>query len=345
DEDVSHHQLSDEAQAAKNHLFKPRDVVRTPLHIFAGFLGSEAGKSYHVTLGQNATYYQKTSETGHIERSFLDAGEDPQRGATIAYYLEDKPEGDVTLTILDGDGNEIETFSSNIPEKKEEREGLYITAEAGLNSFQWPMNYPNGEKLKGDVEKRPSGPLAPPGAYSVKLTVGDWSMTESFALLKDPRVEMSDSDFADQFAFLRKIQDKLSEMVATINEIRSVKDQVAGWSERLKGHDKGNEVTEAADALKEKLEAVEKALIQVEFKSPGDRLNYRTMLYDKLEMLPSVVGSADAPPTAQSYKVYDKLSGQADEQIAAFKAILDEDLAAFNTLLGSLDVSLVMPPV
>ena len=68
-------------------------------------------------------------------------------------------------------------------------------------------------------------------------------------------------------------------------------------------------------------------LVQVEFTSDGDTLNYREKLFEKLSGLPAVVGSADARPTTQSYAVYEKLAGQADEQLSALATLIDEDLA------------------
>ena len=58
--------------------------------------------------------------------------------------------------------------------------------------------------------------------------------------------------------------------------------------------------------------------MQAEFTSDGDTLNYREKLFEKLSGLPPVVSSADARPTTQSYAVYRKLAGQADEQLSAF---------------------------
>ena len=66
--------------------------------------------------------------------------------------------------------------------------------------------------------------------------------------------------------------------------------------------------------------------MQVEFTSDGDTLNYREKLFEKLSNLPPVVASADARPTTQSYAVYQKLAGQADEQLSALKALVDTDL-------------------
>jgi hypothetical protein len=91
-------------------------------------------------------------------------------------------------------------------------------AAAGMNTFQWPMTYPTGEKMVDtEFHTRPNGPLAKPGVYSATLTVGDWSMTQSFELLKDPRISTTDADLAEQFDFLIQIRDKLSEIVIGVN--------------------------------------------------------------------------------------------------------------------------------
>ncbi len=259
------------------------------------------------------------------------------------YFLEEAAVGEASLTIRDDDGKEIETFSSVIPEDKKDREGLlYITATAGMNTFQWPMTYPNGVKMVDtEFHKRPSGPLGKPGTYRATLTVGDWSMTQSFDLIKDPRIVTSDDDLAEQFDFLIQIRDKLSEIVTGVNTIRSLKRQLDDWATRLADNDSAASAISDAEALKEKLEAVEAELVQSEFTSDGDTLNYREKLFEKLSNLPPVVASADARPTTQSYEVYQKLSGQADEQLSALKALIDEDLAQLNDQLGETGVGIV----
>ena len=109
------------------------------------------------------------------------------------YFLEEAAVGEARLTITDADGAEVDTFPSTIPAEKKDRQGLYITAAVGMNTFQWPMTYPSGVKMDGsEFHTRPGGPLAKPGVYHATLTVGDWSMTRSFSLLEDPRVDVSD---------------------------------------------------------------------------------------------------------------------------------------------------------
>ena len=336
------HQMHDDLFAASRHLLKPRDAVRTPPHIAAVWGGTPGGKNYHVTSGQNAAFYVEELETGHVRKRVIDAGDDLERGVRIMYFLDQAAVGEASLAITDGDGKEIETFSSTIPADKKDRHGLYITAAAGMNTFQWPMTHPEGVKMADcEFHKRPGGPLAKPGTYSATLTVGDWSMTQSFSLLKDPRIATSDADFAEQFDLLIEIRDKLSEIVAGVNTIRSLKRQLGDWATRLADNESAAAAITAAEALTKQLEGIENELVQVEFTSAGDTLNYREKLFEKLMELPPVVASADARPTTQSYAVHQKLAGQADEQLSALTALIDGDLAQLNGQLGELGVSII----
>ena len=342
------HQMGDDLLAASRHLLKPRDAVRTPPHIAAAWGGTPGGKNYHVTSGQNATFYVEELETGHVRKRVIDAGEDLERGVRIMYFLDDAAVGSASLTIREGDGSdgdgiEIETFSSTIPAEKKDRDGLlYITAAEGMNSFQWPMTYPKGVKMVDtDFHKRPSGPLAKPGVYQATLKVGNWSMSQSFELLKDPRITTSDADLAEQFDFQIQIRDELSKIVTGVNVIRSLKRRLGDWLERLADNQLAAAAVAAAESLMEQLEVVESELVQVEFTSDGDTLNYREKLFEKLSGLPPVVGSADTRPTTQSYAVYRKLADEADKQLSLLAALIDQDLASVNRHLGQLGVDII----
>lgn len=336
------HQLHDDVRSGEHHLLAPRDTVRTPPHLFAAFWGSPGGKNYHVTIGQNATFYLDEAETGHKTKRVIDAGEDLERGVKISYQLARDAVGDASLTIIGPDGAEIETFSSTIPADKKDRHGLYITARAGMNSFQWPMFHPDGVKMVDtDFHGRPGGPLAMPGTYIARLDVGDWSMEQTFELVKDPRVETSDEDLRAQFELMSAIQSKLSDVATAVNTIRSLKGQLSAWTERLGAHESGAEAITAAAALTDALDAVEGQLVQAEFTAPGDTLNYREMLFEKLGALGPIVSSADAKPTTQSVQVFDKLAGQIDEQLAILDALVGGELATLNGQLSELGVSII----
>jgi hypothetical protein len=99
-------------------------------------------------------------------------------------------------------------------------------------------------------------------------------------------------------------------------------------------------VKTAGESLLAKLTAVEKELVNPEFEE-GDGLNKPEKLNSKLLALPSVVSSADTRPTAQSYAVFEHLSGLVDEQLEQFNDIVEGELSAFNGLMAELTVPAV----
>ncbi|MEM7143404.1 MAG: glycosyl hydrolase, partial [Actinomycetota bacterium] len=303
----------------------------------ADFWGSPGGKNYHVTIGQNTTFYLEEAPTGHQTKRVIDGGTDRTPGVRVSYWLPEAAEGEVTLAIVrDSDGAVVDTYTSDIPDDESARAGrLYLTAAAGMNTFQWPMRHPAGPGVDGSgYHKGTKGPLAMPGGYTATLRVGDAESSQSFELLIDPRVTATPDDFAAQFDLLSAIQAKLDETVAAVNRIGAITSRLDDWSSRLAGSDA--DLASAMAAVREQLGVIDGALIQRELTSDGDSLNYREQLLEKLTGLPPVVGSSDAAPTRQSHQVFEKLAGQIDEQLAALDALTAGDLAALNDRLADL---------
>jgi len=137
----------------------------------------------------------------------------------------------------------------------------------------------------------------------------------------------------EQFAFLIKIRDKISEVNRAINEIRSLKNQIEALSKQVKDNPRSKEITEAGRILVEKLKAVEDVLIQSKSKSNQDPLNYPIMLDNKLAALAAVVASADSRPTDGSYQVFKELSEKADAELAKLRSLIEADLSALNKMV------------
>ncbi len=339
------HQLYDGAPAGGSHLFQPRDTVRTPPHLFAGFWGGMNGKNYHVTLGQSATFYVEEAETGHKTKRVIDAGADVPEGVVVSYYLDEAPENGADLTFTDAAGNVVSTHSSIIPVDKEDRVGLYITAEAGMNSFQWPMRHTDGPKIPDtDYQGAAKGPLALPGVYTATLTADDWSMSQTFELVTDPRIDVSQDDLVAQHTLLTDIQGTLTEVANGVMLCRSIRDQLSGWGSRVLGNPAVQDqvpILNQIVAVTKTFEEIETQLIQPELKSPGDSLNYREQIYEILSDLVPVVSSADSAPTKQSYDVYTKLKAQAADLLGQLDAAQVGPLAELNTVLAGTGVDIV----
>ncbi|MDI3341710.1 MAG: glycosyl hydrolase, partial [Sphaerobacter sp.] len=294
------------------------------------------------------TFRPEETPEGIKAPRLLDAGQNPPDGVVVFYALKEPPEGEVTLTFLDAEGREIRTFSSKAPERPQngaddEKKEPRVPARAGLNRFVWDLRYPAPERVEGYAtpEATAPGPLAPPGRYQVRLTVGDRSWTEWFEVVKDPRVTATQEDFDAQFALLVQIRDKLSQTHAAVNRIRRIKRQLEEWERRAEGLPAHPEVRQRAQAVTDALTAIEEDLIQVKAKVREDALNYPLKLNAKLGSLMAVVASADARPTRQAVEVFAELARQVDACLARLDETVQRDVEGFGALLREVGVPLV----
>jgi photosystem II stability/assembly factor-like uncharacterized protein len=328
---------------AASHLFALRDPIRfRTARSFA--LDAPGSKNFHRIAGEIATFVTETNADGDPEQILLDAGQNPPDGVQFNYYLKEKPEGEITLEVLDGKGAVLRSFVSKDEDAKEEPpvQGEFrepnVPARQGVNRFVWDMRHKSASDLPHDASMgmmrgAMAGPLAVPGSYQVRLTVGDEVHTREFELLPDPRVEASQKDLEEQLALSLKVQTRLSETHDAIKRIRRVRGQIDTWTDRFKEQKGGEEIVEAGKKMKERLEEVEGVLTQVKAKSLQDILNFPTMLNAKIGALLGSIGAADGAPTKQQYEVFEDLANRIDEQLSRLSDILREDTKALNKLI------------
>ena len=340
------HQLTDEIRQQDAHLFKPRDTTR--IKVYEGYGSEMEGGVSYINAGPLTVAYRKVKlSDGTMGKKFLDAGHNPPEGVILSYLLKDVPNDDITLTVSDASGTEIRTFSSAEPEKiegEDEQKEPRLTKDAGMNRFTWNMRLPDAVKIPGDksAEGYLHGPVVTPGNYQVRLTVGGQTQTQSFAILKDPRISATHEDLQKQFALLVKIQDSVSDAHRAILKIRDVRDQVSGWEKRIEATKSTNNeaasLLESAKSLKETLTSIEDTLIQVKAGSP---LQPPSRLNSKMAVLSAFVDNADFAPTKQCYEAFDYLAERVNAQLSKLQEVESGDLAKFNEKLRQVDV----PPV
>jgi len=272
-------------------------------------------------------------------RSVSGVGENAPRGAIIDFYFRAKPDSAVTLEILDARDSVVRRFSTRPAEPQDS-----LPVVAGLNRFNWGLRYPGAHRFKGMIlwGGGTQGPAAVPGTYKARLRTAGWSDTKTFQVKEDPRVRVATADLQKQFDFLIKIRDRVSQANDAVKQIRDIRDQVDGVVTRIKGQPGAADVGKEADSLRAHLSAVEQEIYQVQNKSGEDPLNYPIKLNNRISALAGVVGSADAPPTDQSYQVFDMLSGLLDTQLARLKTIVDTEVPAFNKLVSGQNVPAVI---
>jgi hypothetical protein len=293
-------------------------------------------------MGYAATFTETPTPEGDTVRTFLDAGTNPPNGVIVAYTLR-QPAASVTLRFLDAQGALIRAFSS----QADARHGTtpHVATTAGTHRFVWNMRYADAHAVAGDksTERDLTGPLAPPGAYQVELSVGGDTQQAAFEIRADPRLRATPDELQAQFDLLIHIRDKVSATHDAIHQMDRVSQQAQEWVDKTAGQPSGAAIAEAAQGLLEAVGAIEQELIEKRIQAPHDRLHYPTRLNAKLAALSSVVASADAAPTRQAYEVFDDLSAKIDQQLKRWQHLLESDIANFNQLVRNAEVPAIVP--
>ena len=306
-----------------------------------------------------ATAYRIQAGAGGDRHPSKRTGQNPPAGAVIYYFLKDAPkaETEAKIEILDASGKAIRKYSSaeyntleEPPDPDDKKPETQLKPDAGLNRFVWDLRYDEAHHVPGyylwEYGAGARGPVAAPGHYSVRLTVGDQSQTASFDLKLDSRVQVSQADLEQQLNLLLQTRDELSRVYDAVNQIQDVRSQLSGLKRRLPENASTKTIVTAADDLEKKLVAVREELINLTISANEDSLAYPPQLDAKLAYLAMDAGTADSAPTEAEQKEFEKLKRQSGELIGRWEDLQRRDLAAFQklTVEGSLSTVVVPPP-
>ena len=350
-------------------LYAPRRTWRV-LPGVMDFISATEGKDYSIGLGKPVTFVASRDDSGQSQRRFLDAGESAPAGAIVYYSLPegvaagattdtgaadssvsgDGPAAAVSIAFHDAGGALIREFRPK-PAGYDELSDLdkaldpgpWMPLKAGVNRFVWDLRHPGTMRLRGNKtgEEADRGPLVLPGAYQVRLRVGDRTFAESFEVVNDPRSPANLDELREQLECILEIRDKISAAYAGVQRIRNTSGEIERWCARLTRHGGQDAAVEAGNALREALAAVESVLIL-----PGEHtdtfgLHNRVRLNAALASVVSVMDSADARPTAQARALAEEYMARIDHELGRMDSLLDNDLRSFGDLVSEAD----LPPV
>ena len=213
----------------------------------------------------------------------------------------------------------------------------------GMNRFTWNLRAEDAVGFDGMImwAAGTAGPMIPPGTYSVRITAGDKTESQTFMVKRDPRTDATQADLDEQYEFLRRIQERANEANNAVRTVRNVKGQLDDRKTRAGA--RGVALTRLAQTLETQISAAEEEIYQVRNRAGQDPLNYPIKLNNQIAGLAGVVGSAEAKPTKQSYEVFELLSTQLKVQLDRLRAAFDGPLAAVNAELARLGLPAIRP--
>jgi photosystem II stability/assembly factor-like uncharacterized protein len=270
------------------------------------------------------------------------AAENPPFGARIDYALATAATGPVQLTIRDATGKLVRQYSSaDAPPKHDVATAgtapewfttpSTLTADAGLHRFIWPLRYP-ALPAPGGGDAYADGAWAPPGDYTVALTVGGKTYTQPLTVAPDPRVHLAPDAYARQFAFARDIEGTQARLA--IAQAQAGRLHAAIRSSNGSG---GAALRASLTALDGKIVAL--AGLQEapnpynawSAGSPGTRS--LAFLSQALAKTAQAADDADAEPSPDARSGYAVLVPIVDDALARWQQLLDKDLAGVDAQL------------
>ena len=320
-----------------------------------------AAADAHLFKPQTATRIRWNENTDTPLPPEEPAGKNPPDGAIIDYYLREAASAPVTLEIFDPAGKLARRFSStDKPDvtKAELDKELHVpthwvrmprilSAGAGMHRFVWDMHYPTPKALSYDypisaidhnTPREPRGPIALPGAYTVKLTVAGKSYSEPFVVKMDPRIKTPPAGLAQQFTLAMQLAQGMDKGFDALQEVRKLRSQLKDLHERaVQGA-----LADSIAALDKKAASLEggrsrgfEAMLQSGGETNLSRLN------GELAGVYEVIEGADATPTTQAVAAVAAVQKNLASQLAQWRELKTKDLAALNGELKKANLPVV----
>jgi len=181
---------------------------------------------------------------------------------------------------------------------------------------------------------------APPGVYTVRMTVDGQTQTKQIRILRDPRVRATDKDLQEQYDFSVQVSDRVNVANKAVMRIRDMRSQIDATMASPKAD---AQVKTQGAALNAKLLELEGSIHQYRSKSGEDPLNFPIGLNNRLAALIGVVQSGQMAPSLQARQVFSELSSLLDERLGALKTFESRELTPFNNLLTAKGIPTIVP--
>jgi hypothetical protein len=277
--------------------------------------------------------------------------------AFINYELKDAPKGPVRFEILGADGKVVRSLTS--------------AGHPGINRVVWDMHYdgPHVVELRTVPEQDPhiweeerfkgkdvrgithwgmpveqAGPLAAPGKYTVKMTVGDQSFQQPLEVLIDPHSAGTQQSIEATLKMQLRIREDVTKVADMINRIEWMRKQLEGLRAMYAADPHDAEMLKAVKDTDQKMQDVEYQLVSKDLVASDDKIYssaykvYFNLLWLNGEVgqgAGDVAGSGDYGPTDTSVGLLKQIEDDMNKAEASYKELMATTVPAFNRVLAS----------
>ena len=276
----------------------------------------------------------------------------PPEGVVIYYSLASAPTSPISIDVLDASGNVVRHMSSVAAEPVKEaatppEPNFWIAppsalpTSVGTNRTNWDLRYDAPPAFTHSFEinanpgltpASPEGPLAPPGNFTIRLTVDGKSYTQPVTVKNDPRSPASLAAIRAQHDLLMKIYAGMKESWDGYNQVATMKSAVTA----LTASGQPAAVQNAAKAFQARLDSISgsttggfRGFFRGGPPPPPDFVRVNGTMSRALTAL----DNADMAPTGATLRGYAVDCGELKTLITRWSSLNGSELAAFNATL------------
>ena len=270
--------------------------------------------------------------------------------AEFSFKLASVPKAPVQLEVLDAKG----ALVARLPD---------VTGHVGLNRVAWDLHYPPPRlvALRTTPPENPHiweeprfanedtraithwglaqaevGPIAAPGAYTLRMTVDGQSASKPFEIVLPPNSHGKEGDIQSSVHYQLKLRDDITATSDMTNQIEWMRKQLEDQQKNVAGK----------EALAKSMADIDRKMQDVEYKmiTRADALSddkyfptayhiYMNLIWLNGEMgtgAGDVAGTADFGPTETGIGLVLDLERQLDAVKAEYKTLMERDVPAYN---------------
>jgi photosystem II stability/assembly factor-like uncharacterized protein len=318
-------------------------------------------------LGTQGSYLFKPADALRVRRDInmdtplppeVPHAQNPPEGAILYYYLGAKPTGDIKMEIYDAQNKLVRTLSSTPAPPLDEplppvpdywlRKPVALSANMGTNRINWDLYYDDPPALSHnwgqvmpaiyrDTPYTPQGAFALPGKYTVKLTIGGKTSSQTLTVHEDPRIGESPAAMAEMRAQF-DLEQKNTDGMAMSNRGYQQATELRGQLKALTGRPLPGDVAQAVSALDGKVAPVQ-GLLSAAASGPYGVPAYTgnpgfTGINGAFAGLMVIVDyMSDHAPVDAQVKAFHDYCTDLNNNLALWRTINTTDVPALNELL------------
>ncbi len=300
-----------------------------------------AARTVHLFPLRTATRYNQGDQSWNFGSKQFRGANAPY-GATITYWLRQKPSADSLLKVeIVQNGAVIRTLKKP-------------SVDAGFNRVVWDLrmeapkvlsDMPADSNETGDWRARPVGPQVLPGQYAVRLTVAGETQEQPLTVRIDPSSQVTEAELRQQFEQATRLNAVIASLIDTERNLVSFRGQVD--ERRNSGVEmRGSAAAQLHTAATEEIVKLDSVRLQLTRPRP-DEVPFYSEGPRPLERAMALMGSIDVglmPVIAAQREYMGNVRQDAQTVIEMVERQVDATVRRINPLLQELNLPQLQPP-